>query len=510
MKLLIELTRIANLKRISKIDVFEGSSLRNKSSKFNEFYEGLIHEQFRSDREAARKLYKTTPGDDRYRQLKSRFRKRLLNTLFFINVNTSVKPLYEQAYLDCQRDWALVNILKLYDADISVPYLARQVLSTAQKHHFTELIVGAATLLREIAAKEGDRKSYTRYVDILEQMLPIFHAEQQAEAIYHEVNLRHQTGDLELTSSDWKGWTDQLIALSEQHPVPRIYYISNLVSALQYQHAGRWELSCEICRQAGPYMQDREDQFSSEQIFRIQYLLMQSYLHMGSFEDARAQSENTLKLLEEGSSQWFSYLDLYFLLSMHTGHYAIAFAILQQVMQRKDFAMLEEESKHQWKLYKAILYYLLTIQQDGKRLRQTRFFHDFQVSSFLEDPALFPKEQRIFSVWMLIIQFLYAVEQRNLELSNDIIFRLKQYTRRQLHPERQARVIEFIRCLTQLPKGDFDANKVRFANKYYHRLLATSYRYDGQLDQLEIIPFHTLWVHIHERLKGTPVALSVS
>lgn len=510
MKLLLELTRIANLKRISKIDVFEGASLRNKSSKFNEFYEGLVHEQFRSDREAARKLYKTTPGDDRYRQLKSRFRKRLLNTLFFINVNTSVKPKYEQAYLDCQRDWALVNILELYDADISVPYLARQIMSTAQKHHFTELVVNTASLLREKAVLEGDRKSYEKYLEVLDEYVPLQHAEQQAERILQEVNLLYQTSEIDHSAAEWKVWTDQLIALSEKHPAPRILYISYVVSARQYQHLGRWELAAEICRQSVRIMNDQPDQFSTNQVFRVQYLLMQSYLHMGNFEEARTQSESALHHLEEGSTQWFAYLDLYFLLALHTGHYAIAFAILQQVMQRKEFTRLEDVNRQQWKLYKAILHYMLTIIPEGKRLRQAKLFQDFQISSFLEDPALFPKDQRIFSVWMLITQLLFAVEQHNVDLANDIIFRLKQYTRRQLHPERQLRVIEFIRCLTQLPKVDFEANKVRFANKYYHRLLATSYRYDGQMDQLEIIPFHTLWAHIHERLKGTSVAHAAS
>ncbi|MCF8237564.1 MAG: hypothetical protein K9I85_05370 [Saprospiraceae bacterium] len=510
MKLLLELTRIANLKRISKIDVFEGASLRNKSSKFNEFYEGLVHEQFRSDREAARKLYKTSPGDDRYRQLKSRFRKRLLNTLFFINVNTSVKPRFEQAYLDCQRDWALVNILELYDAHISVPYLAKQILSTAQKHHFTELIVSTSGLLLQKAAEEGDRKGFDKYAEVLDAYLPIFQAEQQAERIYQEMVVRSKTVDDDISEGEWKAWTDQLISLSEMHPAPRIQYISYVVAAIQYQQSGRWELAGEICRQAERIMLEYTDQFSADQVFRVQYLLMQTYLHTGSFEEARAQTESALSLLEEGSANWFGYLDLYFLLALHTSHYAIAFAILQQVIQRKEFGKLDEEKRQQWQLYKAILNYLLSIIPEGKRLRQSKLYSDFQVSAFLADPALFPKDQRIFSVWMLITQFLFALEEHNMDLANDIIFRLKQYTRRQLHPERQLRVIEFIRCLTQLPKGDFEANKVRFANKYYHRLLATSYRYDGRMDQLEIIPFHTLWAHIHERLKGTTVALRIS
>ena len=509
MKLLQELTRIANLKRISKIDVFEGASLRNKSSKFNEFYEGLVHDQFRSDREAARRLYQTNPGDDRYRQLKSRFRKRLLNTMFFINVNSSVKPRYEQAYLDCQRDWALVNILQLYDAEISVPYLSRQILTTAQKYHFTELVVAASLLLRNIAAGEGDDKQFARYDEILQQYQPILEAERLAESLFQKIRLRLHLQDQDIQAVEWKAWTDQLIGLSEQYLAPAIQFYAYIVAARQYQFAGRWELAAQICQQALQIMDANVEQFSQQQIFQVEYLLMQAYMHTASFEKARAQSERALQLLDEGSQQWFDYLDLYFLVALHTGHYAIAFAILQQVSRQKEYSKLNPEKRQQWQLYLAMLNYLLLIVPDGKRIRQSRLFQDFQVKEFLADPVLFTKEQRIFSVWMLITQLLFALDQRNLELAGDIIFRLKQYTRRQLHPERQARVIEFIRCLNQLPKANFEADKVKFANKYYHRLLASSYLYNGRIDQLEIIPFHTLWSHIHERLKGSTVALRV-
>lgn len=83
MKNLIEIAQIITKKKIRKIEIFDEHYLQNKSSKFNDFYEGLIQGKFKNDRDAAEHLYKSTPKDDKYRQLKSRFRKRLLNTLFF-------------------------------------------------------------------------------------------------------------------------------------------------------------------------------------------------------------------------------------------------------------------------------------------------------------------------------------------------------------------------------------------------------------------------------------------
>ena len=83
MKNLIEISKIVTKRKVKKIEIFDEYYLKYKSSKFNEFYEALAANKFKNDRDAATFLYNSTPTDPKYRQLKSRFKKRLLNTLFF-------------------------------------------------------------------------------------------------------------------------------------------------------------------------------------------------------------------------------------------------------------------------------------------------------------------------------------------------------------------------------------------------------------------------------------------
>ena len=98
MKNLIEVGKIVTKKKVRKIEIFDDHSLRTKNSKFNEFYEALMADKFKNDRDAATFLYGCSPTDDKYRQLKSRFRKRLLNTLFFLDVNLPATSSYDRAY----------------------------------------------------------------------------------------------------------------------------------------------------------------------------------------------------------------------------------------------------------------------------------------------------------------------------------------------------------------------------------------------------------------------------
>ena len=73
MKNLIEISKIVTKRKVKKIEIFDEHSLRHKSSKFNEFYEALLANKFKNDRDAASFLYDCSPTDAKYRQLKSRF-----------------------------------------------------------------------------------------------------------------------------------------------------------------------------------------------------------------------------------------------------------------------------------------------------------------------------------------------------------------------------------------------------------------------------------------------------
>ena len=87
MKHILEIAKIVTKKKVKKIEIFDDYSLSQKSSKFNDFYEAVVNDKFETDEQAAEYLYGSPSTDDKYRQLKSRFKKRLLNTLFFLDVN---------------------------------------------------------------------------------------------------------------------------------------------------------------------------------------------------------------------------------------------------------------------------------------------------------------------------------------------------------------------------------------------------------------------------------------
>ena len=124
----------------------------------------------------------------------------------------------------------------------------------------------------------------------------------------------------------------------------------------------------------------------------------------------------------------------------------------------------------------------------------------FRLQRFLNDPILYSKDQRIFTVLVIIAQILFLLEKRSYNAVSERIDRLKSYANRQLKKDEYYRVNQFIRLLQQLPKADYNPEYLSNVDKYYDRLIETPFRYRGFILELEIIPYEKLWKMILVRI----------
>ena len=125
----------------------------------------------------------------------------------------------------------------------------------------------------------------------------------------------------------------------------------------------------------------------------------------------------------------------------------------------------------------------------------------FRLSRFLNDSILYPKEQRMFTVHLLIAQVLFLVEKNSYSAATERIDRLKNYANRQLKKEDYFRTIQFIRLLQQLAKVDYRYESLSNVEKYYNRLIEQPFKYRGLLHEIEVIPYEKLWNMILERVR---------
>jgi hypothetical protein len=497
MKHLIEISKIVTKKKVKKIEIFDDQTLKNKNSKFNEFYEALLAMKFKNDRDAATFLYACSPTDDKYRQLKSRFRKRLLNTLFFLDVNLPSTSNYDRAYFSCNKDWTLVKILLSNNAEHTASDLAKGILTIALKFHFADIIVNCCRILRGYTSKYGDEKEFEQYDAYIKQYSNVLEAEIRSEELYQRVTMNYLVLQTPDTSKELREridiYCDALVSLSEQYESPIVMYNMYLVWAFRYEMLHDWEAMLEVCKRAEEYISNNPTFYQDEKMETFQLKKMSAFLHLRDYKNGKNEAEKSLQNLEEGSEAWFNFLEYYFLLAMHSDNFINALAIHNRAINHARFKKLPSMEREKWNLYETYLEYLIETQSAENPAFLAHRKRTAKTSKFLNDNILYPKDQRIFTVHFVVAQIMYYLDKSNYSAVTERIDRLKNYANRQLKPEEYYRAINFIRLMQQLAKAEYQIEELSNVDKYYNRLIETPFYFRGMVQEMEVIPYEKLW-----------------
>ena len=496
MKQLIEISKIVTKKKVKKIEIFDEYSLRHRKSKFNEFYEGLMDDKFKGDIDAADYLYGCRPTDDKYRQLKSRFRKRLLNTVFFLDVNLPSASNYDRAYFSCNKDWTLVKILQSKGAHVTAAALARQIYTVALRYSLADVIVNCARILREYSVQEGDEKAYDEYDDMVVRYQKVLDAELESEQLYQRTLLsyykpRDKSHDFEHRLDEY---CQRLRSMEERFPEsPVVFYNTYLVHVYRFEMSRDYQSMLAICDHAENYIESRPKSYQKEKSYVFQLKKMSAYLHMGDYSNGRANAEKVLATFKEGSSDWFEFMEYYFLLAMHTDNYTSAIAIFNRAIASNKYKKLPEETRFKWETFEVYLNFIVEHLSARQPILRRQMRRPFKLTRFLNDPVLFDKNQRIFTVLHVIAQVLFLIDRRQYNLASERIDRLRSYSGRQLKKEQYYRVLQFIKMLQQFEKADFRPEYVGKGGRYHENLLENPLSYRGLITEIEVLPFEKIW-----------------
>jgi hypothetical protein len=508
MKYLKEVSKIVTLKKVRKIEIFDEHFLKQKTSKFNEFYLALASGKLDNDLDAAQLMYgNISPTDDKYRQLKSRFKKRLYNSLFFLDVNAASASNYNHAYFSCNKEWTQVKILQSYNSSSAAEQLARHILTTALKFEFSDIIVNCSRVLRKGAMNEENDKQYEFYDNCCKKYQEILNSEIESEELYQRTLLNYKkpkakSKDLE---DMVKGYCQILKQLSSEYNSPVNNFNRFVVSAIYHEIKGNYEKVLNICEAAEHYIIEHPQFYREEKQAEIAQKKMLALMHLKNFEKGKEQAEQYLKIFEE-DQEWFGIMEKYLLLSVHSKNYDTARELFCRVFEDKRYKSISGNEKEKWKTIEAYLCFLTWFETENEAKKPKRF-KQFRVRRFLEEPIIFPKGKRIFTVLLVIGQVLFLLEEGRTGEAYERIERLKGYANRLLKREEHFRIIQFVRLLQQLAKADFNYENIGVHQKYYDRLEESPMKYRGYIDELEIIPYQDLWEMVLETVSKQVVEL---
>jgi hypothetical protein len=497
MKSLLEISRIITRKKLAHIEILDDSEAQQKHSKFNEFYRGILSNQFRSDQEAAETLYSCEPQDARYRQLKSRFRKRLLNTLFFLDLNKPSASNYEQAHYHAQKEWALINILRDQGAHYSAAQMSRQLLGVTQKYHLTNLRLNVLRFLREYALLEEDTTSFDAFEADLQQLLEQFQAEVQAESLFFRVQQIYLHPAAESRQQELLELCNELLGLSDRNNSPWIYFHMYQAWAMQYLIEKDAAAAIDICTQALAYL-DTLPRFYPEEVWTRFYInQMAACLYLQDYKRGMEAAEKALPGLEAGSSSWFVFMEYYLLLAAHTEHYNHAMAIFNHVATSVQFYRRPATEQYKWRVVGS--YIAACLKMQGMEDRVVRV----KMKDNLLSIAVTETAGRSYQLLEDILGVIYHITDRQWAKADNALEKLRQWANRQAGSEHPVRQQLFIRSLQQLKKAKYQPLQVRQHTKYLQGLQSMPI-YRAIPQQLEVIPYQHLWKLVTHWLETRP------
>lgn len=499
MKKLQEIVRLVARKRLRKIEIFNDSGHRSGSDNlYYKFYHGIRDGRFVTDEDAAKGLFGTVPSDKKYLMLKSRVKTRLMNTLFFLENSTSR---YQQALYSANRDLFSARVLLLNGARETAASMLKSTLAEAEKFSITDIAMECARHLRLHSSMMGDAAEFRHYNEKFHELKVMVEAEYYAEEsvqeiIVHFAKSSSQKPELASVAREKLAVLDQMIGTQPQTHSLKLNTLR--LRLVMHQIEGNHRATLGVAQEGENYLLRRPHLIQPARLGEFALNQMVACMHLGDYAQGEENARRCFGYFTEGSNNWMIFLEYFFLLCMQTGNFQRAAGIYETVVSNPRFSNLDEARTEKWRIFNGFLCYMMAEQEPDQTHEQRRF----NLMKFLNEVPIYSRDKRGLNISILILQILFLLDRKDW---NGIISRteaLKIYASRHLKRDDTFRSSCFVKMMLTMEKKDFDRHETeRIAAKYLVKLRSSRFDYQGDLGNLEVIPYEMLWENVLSRLK---------
>lgn len=500
---LIELVNLVSREKVRRIEII--GEKYNYNSIIQRLYKGIHDGDFKTDEEAAAALYDSEVSHEGYRQLKYKLEKRLINTLFHIDISNPRFNDAQTAYYTCYRNLATTAILAGRAARTSACSVAERTIRIALQYEFTNVAYELAKILTSYYSSHyNENKKYTYYSKIAQEQFEIFKAEHLAEHYYHELRslhvgkAAHKNTHLKLA----KTYAEELQEKAKEIKSYRFSLNTFQVSCIAHEIANNYEAILTTCDEAIQFFKSKkggEHNFRVA-IFTFGYKQILYYTTLKKYDLAEQAAIDSLKYVIEGSRNWFLAMQYYLILCLNSKQYQKAYKILIEAKNNKGFKNLHSERKELWTVYEAYVHYF--IKHNKIEVEAEVKTKQFKYYRFLNSVPNYSKDKRGINVSILIIHILFLLENGKYDQAIDRLEALNQYSYRVLKKGDTYRSNCFIKMLIALIRSQFNRTAlIRKSEEFALKLAEKPHDFSRQASNVEIVPYEDLWECVLETVK---------
>lgn len=473
------------------------------NSKLSQLYEVIQSGEVSTDQEAAQLIYGEEDNNSKYRNLKHELKKRLLNTIFFIDTNKDKKR--DKAYYKCWKDWAACQILIEKSARYSAVNLAEKTIKRCIKFDFLSLVSSIALLLRNhYALREKNKERFEYYDNLYETSRRQEECNNLAHKYYMKLILDYTMDSVTANpqiEADALEYYQELAPIKEETDNIKFHYYLYQIQLLGKMGIFDYQAAKDICTQAIGFLRAHDIAFKGGmRNFLLNKLVC--HIQLSEFEDGKQTAIACNKLIAEGTFNWFKTNEYFFILSLHTENYQEAYDNYYKIVNHpryRSYKILHET----WALFRMYLHFLFLIRK-FEPAADDNSFNTIRLGKFINAVPSFAKDKKGMNIPVLIIQMAFLILQHKYEPATERIDALNKYCDRYLKTsDPNFRCNCFIKMLVQIPIANFHRNGVeRKAHPYLLKLQNIAINFNNQAHELEILPFEHLWEYILGELEN--------
>lgn len=501
MEELRELAYILTKHKTKSIEII-GDDAKQYDSKLYQLYEAIQKGEVKTDKEAALSIYGEEEVSGKYRNLKHELKKRLFNTILFIDTNSQKNR--DNAYYQCWKEWAICKVLVEKSARKTAINLAEKVLKKAIRFHFADLVISVSLLLRNhYALREKNKKKFEHYDELYEYYEGQEKYKNLAHKYYMKLILDYTMDGVNPNpkiEEDAKLYYKELSTVKDKVDNVKFHVQLFQIQLLGSMGVFDYEAAKNICTQGLAYLAEHSIEYkSSIRNFLLNKLVC--HIQLKEFEEGKATAIECKKFITEGAFNWFKTNEYFFMLSFHTGNYQEAYKIYSLITNHsrfKSYKVLHET----WSLYKIYLHFLYLV-GEVTPLEKDKTFNTVRLGKFINDVPSFSKDKHGMNIPVLIAQMAFLILQRRYDAATKRIDALNKYCDRYLKTSSpNFRCNCFIKMLLQIPISGFHrAGVERRAKRYLEKLKTIEINFNNQAHEVEVLPFDVLWEFILDTLQ---------
>jgi len=488
------LVSIITKRKQRQYPLLELKSINENSSKENVFFRYIKKGIVNTDDDASKLIYGTKSDDDRFRMLKSRLKQKLLNHLFFLDFTDNNQKAAEQFEQECIQQLHQARML-LFTNEVKIARsLVLKALTTAERCEFTKHIISSLEELVRIYSENCQPHLFDDVIKKLKDARALYTKEEAAAEHYYYIkmmivksvnsrkkNLDSATKSIKYLQKLWK----------ETKSYNIFQYLLNL-TLLHKEIIGDFDGIIPILEeiQSGKFQKVDLNSNRLETSYIVSSMAF-AYFRAKQYERGLEYVEKNLEVFTPATSDWFDFYDVYFLLAVYSKNYNKAFEVIDAVFETKYFDKLPLDFKDKWKLYNAYIHFL----HSGSYYLKNNY------ANILDSLPEYDKEREGFNVAVLVLQYLYYIDQRELDKLVEIRDELKQYMANHFKENFSYRTRTFYKLLNIVVENKLDYKNVQMKCRYLVKKLAENQIVGNAYQELEIVPYEHLWELIFGKLK---------